>query len=148
MLQIAAIVAGLIAVVMGIAALAKGQVQLSRNKQLTGSGARAVGDGTVVVGVAIWVFALVGIPWLAGDPSIFSSTAASTSPAPSTVPEQPGNGEPQWGRHATPDRVCSAEFPSSPENASLELAGRHLDRLQLQREAELGLKTKTRPRTR
>ncbi len=64
MLQIAAIVIGIVAVVMGITALTKGEVQLSRKTTLRGGSARAAGVLTIVVGVAIIGFAFIGIPWL------------------------------------------------------------------------------------
>ena len=64
MLQIAAIGVGIIAVVMGVTALVKGEVQLSRVTKLRGGSAQAAGVVTIVVGLAIVVFALVGMPLL------------------------------------------------------------------------------------
>jgi cytochrome c biogenesis protein CcdA len=62
MLQIATIAVGVAAVVMGIKALMKGEVQLSRTTQLRQGSARVAGVITIVLGIVIVGFALVGIP--------------------------------------------------------------------------------------
>ncbi|MEQ8788060.1 MAG: hypothetical protein RIC55_17260 [Pirellulaceae bacterium] len=64
MLQIAAIVVGVLALVMGGGALAKGEVQLSRSPTLKDGSARIAGVVTILVGLAIIGFALIGIPLL------------------------------------------------------------------------------------
>jgi cytochrome c biogenesis protein CcdA len=62
MLQIATIAVGVAAVAMGIKALMKGEVQLSRTTQLRQGSARVAGVITIVLGIVIVGFALVGIP--------------------------------------------------------------------------------------
>jgi hypothetical protein len=64
MLQVLAIVVGILAVVMDITAMAKGEVQLSRTTKLRGASATTAGVITLVVGLAIIGFALIGIPFL------------------------------------------------------------------------------------
>lgn len=118
---------------MGIAALTKGQVQLSRTKKLTGSRARAAGVGTILIGLAISVFALLGIPWLLQGPA-----PATRPPVPPILPGPAAQLGTQWSRQATTDGLCSAEFPGSATRATLEIAGRSLDRLTLQRQVGKG----------
>lgn len=64
MLQIAAIVVGVIAVVMGIRGLATRTMQLSRKTKLHGQSAVVAGVFTLLVGLGAVGFALVGIPLL------------------------------------------------------------------------------------
>lgn len=64
MLQIIGIVIGCIAVAMGVAGLRKGEMTLTRNKPLTGDQATIAASLTILLGVVVALFMLIGIPMI------------------------------------------------------------------------------------
>jgi len=64
MMQIVLIILGIVALAMGATAIIKGEVELSPDKKLNEGAARAAGIVTILVGMAVIGFALVGIPLL------------------------------------------------------------------------------------
>lgn len=137
MLQIAAVVMGLVAVIMGIMAVLKDELQVSNTRKLIGAAARVVGMVTMVFGLAIVVFALLGITWLvSGHPG--QAQWSNPAEVPPDRPSEAESAEPKWGRQFTPDGLCSAEFPGMPTKSTIEGNGNTLHRLTFQREAGKG----------
>lgn len=128
MLQIAAVVVGIIAIIMAISAITKKEIALSSAKRLTGRSAIIVGLAILFLGIVIVVFGLIGIPWLTG-------AFPPRSGLPTNVQELPADQQlvVQWENHSTSDKRCSAEFPSPPTPVNVEIDGRILERLTLQR---------------
>lgn len=66
MLQLVGIGVGVVAIVMGVMALTKGEIKLSGSKTLKNGQAKVAGVITIIIGVAVAIFCLVGIPLLMG----------------------------------------------------------------------------------
>ena len=66
MLQLMGIGVGVAAVVMGVIALAKGEIQLSAKTTLRNGQAKIAGVLTIILGILIGAFFLIGIPLLRG----------------------------------------------------------------------------------
>jgi hypothetical protein len=65
-IQIILLVLGAIAGIMGLTSAVKGEVKLSPRQTLRGQQALLAGIGTMVLGLAIIAFALVGLPMMMG----------------------------------------------------------------------------------
>lgn len=67
MLQLFLIGAGIVAIVMGIYGFGSGEIELTGTTKLEGTSAKVAGALTFLLGVALLVFAFLGIPLILGN---------------------------------------------------------------------------------